>query len=1525
MAFSIRRGAVVRFFWLLFLFFLPFASAAIDSKHIKRTSFESKLTPFQFFEDSETALVAEPRRGIVHITDDAGASWEKVEEIEHAFAIILSPNDNEVALVMCSGDTHYITRNRGKSWTSFRVKGRTPSPAAPFSFHAGDNKKIIINTHSDHGRASYYTTDGFKSDPEPLRADAQQCMWAKEKVPFESGRDNIDKNRILCIVPKEGGIIGLLNQHLVYSDDYFKHGDEEEAKIGDGRSGSGFVSMVSATKYVLAAKKGDHTTEMAMYTTTDGSEWHRALFGQQKIDADGYTVMESTDYSIRVDVMEGAGGPFSPTPMGNLFASNSNGSHFTNLQKHTNRNSFGFVDYERLDNIQGVALANIVANPDAVLERNEAKQLRTHITFDDGRTFKPLRGKRDDRKDELNLHGYSEMRNQGKVYSNRGAPGLLMGIGNLGDDLHDYDESNLWVSKNGGEDWFFGYEGPHKYEFADSGSVVVAVSDSVPTNHVKYSLDYGETWKKLPIIDDEEDKFRAGIFTTVTDSTSKKVLLTALSGRGDDAKLWVYSIDFELLDLKKCGKDDMEIWKAREDDGEAGCVMGQQQSFQRKKPNVECSVDKEFKEAEPDFKPCPCVEADFECDTGYVRSEDKKKCLPEKGLPAPKGKCKNSKDSFKGASGFRLIPGNACKKNDIYDKMLDDVERSCDDLNTSPTADGIKSKISSWDGELFREFRYLERPSFADGDDDSDDYGDQDETVLLLTEGRTAWKTHDHGKKWKKLDDIEGALFIYPNTFEHRDAYIVTVSGDVHYTTDRGQSFRSFKAPSAPNDQGLPVLRFHEKEKRWLIWTGCDSPSGPCNPTAHRSLKRGGDWEKLVDDVGICEFVWQEGRNTSEKLVFCAREDGKAKSLVASEDWFETDNVVFDDIANFATMSEFIIVATRENRDQASLTLNASIDAQTFAPARWPPSLAPSPHEGFDGYTVLDSSSHSIFLHITVNGRREREYGTIVKSNSNGTNFVTSLNYVNRNTAGFVDFEKIQAIEGTALANVVSNYKEVEGDGASKKLQTRITHNDGADWAYLQAPSQDNKGDEYECKKQARAHKEECALHLHGYTERRSPEDTYSSPSAVGLVLGIGNVGSELGRKRDGDTFVSRDGGLTWSTAQKGQYMWEFGDQGSIIVLVEERAPTNHILYSLDEGRNFTKYRFTEDADDEYEISDLSTVPSDGSLNFLLWGRRPSGKREAVTINIDFKGAFDRKCNFKEGEHDEEDSDYMLWEPEHPFQDNNCLFGHRAQYHRKKPTSTDCYNGPRIERFHATRENCTCTAVDFECDYNYQRDTAGVCVQVGEERDPVEQCRESPGLMEYHPISGYRRIPGDTCQGGKELDYIFPPMPCPGHEKEYAEKHGTSVLLVLFIVLVCLGAAAGIGWLVYTRFSGQFGRIALPSSDTSGGQTTRMRLPIPNFDTSSAFVRYPVIAVSAAAATLMAIPMIVMSSGRWVRDRFPGTRRSAYTRLGGDGAAWRGSNSRTYRSRDSFARGRDWTGQASDESDLLGDDSDEEA
>jgi Sortilin, neurotensin receptor 3,/Sortilin, neurotensin receptor 3, C-terminal len=286
----------------------------------------------------------------------------------------------------------------------------------------------------------------------------------------------------------------------------------------------------------------------------------------------------------------------------------------------------------------------------------------------------------------------------------------------------------------------------------------------------------------------------------------------------------------------------------------------------------------------------------------------------------------------------------------------------------------------------------------------------------------------------------------------------------------------------------------------------------------------------------------------------------------------------------------------------------------------------------------------------------------------------------------------MQGIEGVAMVNVVDNVKEVES-GKDKKLKSMITHNDGAEWSLIPPPDKDGDGKKFECVENANIATVKCSLHIHSYTERYDKHATFSSPSAIGIMLAVGNVGEYLNPKNGDDTytFITRDGGITWNAVRKGSYLWEYGDQGSIIVISEEGKPTDVIYYTLDEGNTWAEYKFS---DTKMEASQISTTPSDNSRNFLLWGR-DEGTRKVSTVNLDFTGLKERQrqCVLKDSSPEEDD--YELWEPKHPLQEGNCLFGHVAQYHRKR-LDRKCYNGFKTEGLHKIATNCSCTRLDFE-------------------------------------------------------------------------------------------------------------------------------------------------------------------------------------------------------------------------------------
>lgn len=123
-------------------------------------------------------------------------------------------------------------------------------------------------------------------------------------------------------------------------------------------------------------------SEMILYVSLDGHTWSQAKFphgSSSKLFENAYTIVESTTHSLAVDVLT-----HTRSTMGTLFVSNSNGTYFVESLKNTNRNEVGYVDFEDVLGVEGVGLANVVANAQEVDSIGARKRLQSVITFDDG-------------------------------------------------------------------------------------------------------------------------------------------------------------------------------------------------------------------------------------------------------------------------------------------------------------------------------------------------------------------------------------------------------------------------------------------------------------------------------------------------------------------------------------------------------------------------------------------------------------------------------------------------------------------------------------------------------------------------------------------------------------------------------------------------------------------------------------------------------------------------------------------------------------------------------------------------------------------------------------------------------------------------------------------------------------------------------------------------------------------------------------------------------------------------------------
>lgn len=1290
------RGALQAVALLAALLTRPLLAAAADGPTFHKTTIEHPPFNLNYFEDSDVVLFQDERNGTVFRSEDAGSTWHLVQDIEagRALQLVMHPYDHQRAFVLTDGIHHFKTTDRGKSWQSFLADTEMSIYRAEvLNFHAGDPDRIIFNGMDCRKtlfceEVSMYTIDGFRTDAKLLRGSTRGCWWAKSSNLFTSGDAEIDKQRALCIVADALSVYKQ-DQRLLISDNYFGAAkadgviQEFEPDLDTNRPVQGIINVAAVKKFLLVAANSKNTDEMALFVTDDTIKWHRAVFPtDHKINQEAYTVLESTNYSIQIDVMT----THRSNPMGVLLTSNSNGTYFIRNIENTNRNHHGHVDFEKITGIQGIFLVNKVANADEVAKnRSVKKKIVSEITFDDGRTFEPVTAD----KEKLHLHSITDLDNVGRVFSSP-APGLVMANGNTGDYLGSLEDASLYISDNAGVSWIKGPKGPHKYEFGDQGSVLVAIRDGENIDEITYSLNHGEDWKtaKLP----DGLKMKPGFLTTTQDSTSLKFILV---GEESLRKFHIIAIDFDGLHEATCKDSDMEDWFARVDDkGKPTCIMGHTQRYRRRKKDAECFIKQEFKDPVAEMAQCDCADQDFECDYNFKRDGDK--CVAAGPVAAPKDACKNAKpdDVFKGSSGWRKIPGDDCKR--VGGKQKDEqVEHKCKE-STAPPVSKPSGKIKSAKIDFEGDFTSFEKYYLEKGDDSQD----SDETVIARPinmesqKGGQVFLTHDHGKTWKQPAALKGESFwsIMRHHYFKEMAFFIKDSADVTYTVDRGLHFHEFKAPNPPDTTlAAPPLVFHPDRKDWLIWLGkkCETKTKECFVEASLSEDRGDNWKSIKRYVQRCEFTgasqyrWRDNRQ-----ILClvkSREGSEAGiplDLVWSDDFFKGDQVVQKNVKDFATMAEFIVVAAEvkvdKEKDKTTLQAFASLDGKTYAATKFPYNFEQT-HKS--AVTVLDSSTHAVNMFVPTVSKSNHKYGTIIKSNSNGTEYVVSISGVNCDEHYYVDFEKMLGLEGVALVNVVTNLDKVD---EPKKKQTKITHNDGALWRFLPPPKKDAEGKGFACRSDEGD--EGCALHIHGYTERQDRRKTYSSAGAVGLMFGIGNVGPSLGDIKNADTFMTTDAGISWTNVKKGAWSWAFGDQGSIVVLVP-RGKTKMVSYTTDEGKTWADYEFAEE---EVDVQDITTVSSGGSRNFLLWCKK--GNASVFTVNLDFTGLSSAVCKYNEA--DDSKSDYYLWQARHPLQKDDCLFGHKSSYLRKK-TDRSCYNGNKIQQLRKI-EICECTREDFE-------------------------------------------------------------------------------------------------------------------------------------------------------------------------------------------------------------------------------------
>ncbi|KAM3863124.1 VPS10 domain-containing receptor SorCS1-like [Diretmus argenteus] len=342
----------------------------------------------------------------------------------------------------------------------------------------------------------------------------------------------------------------------------------------------------------------------------------------------------------------------------NLYMSESRGLFFTlvleNVVSSGGPEGNVMIDLYEVAGIKGVFLSNKVVE----------NQVKTYITYNKGRDWRLLQAPTTDLQGNqvyceqpycslhLHLHVSENPYTSGNIVSKDSAPGLIVASGVIGPELISTNVS-IFITSDAGNTWREVFQEEYSVLFLNQGGALVAIRHTpLPIRHIWLSFDEGRNWDRYSFT------FSPLYVDGVLGEPGEDTLIMTIFGHFSHRSEWqLVKIDLRPIFNQRCTSEDYLTWQLH-NKGEV-CIMGVKRIFQKLKANARC-VKTRSQYISQLSDPCPCTEADFECDYGFERQSDGS-CTPAFWfVPSATSRDCLTGDTFLNTTGYRRALSNNC-------------------------------------------------------------------------------------------------------------------------------------------------------------------------------------------------------------------------------------------------------------------------------------------------------------------------------------------------------------------------------------------------------------------------------------------------------------------------------------------------------------------------------------------------------------------------------------------------------------------------------------------------------------------------------------------------------------------------------------------------------------------------------------------------------------------------------------------------------------------------------------------------